>query len=225
MNDASLKYIEWGSDVHAPKDDRKKLAELVELQKKYRIECCSYGTYFKLGETPLSELEGYIEAASMLGTGVLRLWCGSKNSQEYDQEQKERLFAECKEAAKIAREHNAILCMECHERTYTNIKEAALELMQSVDSPSFRMYWQPNQFRSVEENCESAQLLKPYTCNVHVFNWQGNDHYDLNDGVDVWKRYLSCFDGERALLLEFMPDDRIESLVSQADALRKIAEV
>ena len=50
-----LTCIEWGSDVHAPKDDRARLLEIQRLQESYGITCCSYGTYFKLGVHPMEE--------------------------------------------------------------------------------------------------------------------------------------------------------------------------
>ena len=46
--DAGLRVIEWGSDVHAPKDKKDRLEEIVQLQERYGIRCCSYGTYFYL---------------------------------------------------------------------------------------------------------------------------------------------------------------------------------
>ena len=36
------------------------------------------------------------------------------------------------------------------------------------------------------------------------------------------KRYLTAFTTPRTLLLEFMPDDRLESLPTEAEALRAI---
>ena len=59
--------------------------------------------------------------------------------------------------------------------------------------------------------------------NVHVFNWKGTEKYPLKDGGDIWRTYLSCFDGGKNLLLEFMPDDKLESLKAEAEALREIA--
>ena len=223
MQKAGLSYIEWGSDVHAPKDDIAALEEIVNLQKKYSIECCSYGTYFRLGVTSIDELEGYINAAKILGTDILRLWCGDKDSEEYTVDEKEKLFDECKKAAKIAEKHNVKLCMECHNWTYTNTRKSAMELISEVASPAFRMYWQPNQFRTQEENIEYAKALSRYTEHIHVFNWKREEHFPLELGIDVWKKYLAEFEGERALLLEFMPDNEIESLKIEAEALRKIA--
>lgn len=224
MQKAGLSVIEWGSDVHAPYDDFEKIRDIVKLQQKYGITCSSYGTYFSIGFTPAEELRGYIAAAKMLGTNILRLWCGKKNWEDYTAEEKEVLFAECRLLASIAQEEQVILCMECHNNTFTNTKEGALELMQAVDSENFRMYWQPNQFRSQEENLAYATLLGPYTVHMHVFNWEGSDKYPLNLAVDTWKKYLECFPAcdNRAFLLEFMPDNQLESLTAEAEGLRQI---
>ena len=99
MNDAGLSYIEWGSDVHCPPE---KAEALAALQARYGIKCCSYGTYFRLGVTPICELEPYIKAAKALGADVLRLWCGNKNSEDYSHAEKETLFALCRQAAETA---------------------------------------------------------------------------------------------------------------------------
>jgi len=221
MKAADLKVIEWGSDVHCPP---KKAWEIAELQKLYGIECCSYGTYFRLGVTPICELEEYINAAKVLGADVLRLWCGDENSEDYSNEQKELLFGECKTAAKIAKAKGVTLCMECHNKTYTNVKESALELMRAVNSKHFRMYWQSNQFKSEEENIAYAKQISNSTVNIHVFNWKGKEKYPLRYAKDIWKSYLSFFDDNKNLLLEFMPDDKIESLKTEAEALKEIAK-
>ncbi len=225
MKEAGLSCIEWGSDVHAPCDDRKRLEELVRLQKEYDINCCSYGTYFRIGTSPLKELDKYITAAKLLETDIVRLWCGNKNSEDYADGEKEALFAACQAAEKIAKPRGVKICIECHNGTFTNTKESSLELMKTVNSDHFCMYWQPNQFRTAKENIEYATLLSKYTEHIHVFNWEGKTHYPLIDAVSVWKEYLKCFSGGRTLLLEFMPDNRIESLPTEAKALYQIAEV
>ncbi|MBQ8358413.1 MAG: sugar phosphate isomerase/epimerase [Oscillospiraceae bacterium] len=216
---AGLKMIEWGSDVHAPRDQIDRLEEIVQLQKKYGVGCCSYGTYFYLGRDPVEQIPEYINAAKTLGTDTLRLWCGTKSPQEYTQEEKEALFADCRRAAKMAEEQGVTLCMECHIRTFTETKESALELLAAVNSPAFRMYWQPNQFRSIEENVEYAKALKDYIDHIHVFQWKGTDRFPLAEGVNEWKSYLKEIPGEHMLLLEFMPDNKVESLPAEAQAL------
>lgn len=189
------------------------------MQKKLGITCSSYGTYFKIGRDEQAELEKYIRAAKMLGTNVLRLWCGTKGSASYSEMEKSELFVICRELAHIAEKNGVTLCMECHNGTMTDDAQAALELMTAVNSPYFRMYYQPNQFRSVDENLEYAMMLAPYTEHIHVFNWEGVNRYPLCDGITQWRRYLSAFEGDHAILLEFMPDDKIESLPAEANAL------
>lgn len=229
MVDARLTCIEWGSDIHAPCNDAEKLKYVAELQEKYNIECVAYGTYFRLGVTPIDELPAYIEAAKILKTNILRLWCGNLGFDEYNQntEAKKKLFEDSKAAAKIAEKAGVTLCLECHNNTYTDVKEGSYEIINAVSSPNFKMYWQPNQFKSLDENLKMAELLAPYTTNIHVFNWVGKENFQrdelpLEGAIDTWRKYLSYFTGEHALLLEFMPDNRIESLKREAEALFEI---
>jgi len=221
MKAAGLSVIEWGSDVHCPPE---KAEEIAELQKQYGIACCSYGTYFCLGVTPICELAAYIKAARTLGTDILRLWCGDKNSEDFTEREKEALITDCKAAAEIAEAEGVTLCMECHNKTYTNAKEASLELMQAVGSENFRMYWQPNQLRTEAENIAYAGLLASYTEHIHVFNWKGKEKYPLHDAKALWQKYLGCFGADKTLLLEFMPDGKIETLKTEAKALKEIVK-
>ena len=221
MTKCGLEYIEWGSDVHVPPE---KAEEIAALGEEFGIKCSSYGTYFRLGVTPIGELEKYIYAAKTLGTDILRLWCGDKNSGDYSAEEKAELFSACAEAALLAKKHGVTLCMECHNYTYTNTKESAAELMSAVDSDNFKMYWQPNQYVSKEENLAYARLLSEKTVHLHVFNWSGDEKFPLGGAVELWKEYLSCFSGERILLLEFMPNGELSSLKTETESLKEIAE-
>jgi len=207
----SLEYIEWGSDVHLP----------VGKSIMSDIPMSSYGTYFRLGANPISELKGYIDTAKANNTDILRLWCGGVGSSETPD--KKALFQECRDAAKLAEAEGVMLCMECHMNTFTDTPESARELMEEISSPAFRMYWQPNQYRSVEKNIYSAKTLSSWVENIHVFNWEGERHLPLGEAQDVWKRYLECFE-KGVLLLEFMPDNRLETLPVEAESLMRILE-
>lgn len=217
---AGLCCVEWGSDVHAPCTDTTRLMEIAEMQKAYGIACSSYGTYFHLGETPIEELESYITAAKKLGTDILRLWCGTKSGEEYSDLEKQKLFDQCRYAAQMAEKAGVTLCMECHSGTYTQRLQDALALMREISSPHFRMYWQPFQWQSVEENLTYAKAIAPFTHHIHVFQWKGKERFSLHDGLTEWREYLNEFPAPRTLLLEFMPDDAIATLSKEADALK-----
>ncbi len=224
MVEAELFTVEWGSDVHAPPSDETVLKKIASLQKEAGVTCCSYGTYFRLGVMHAAELPAYIRAAAVLGTNVLRVWCGDKNPGDYAPDARDRLFSACREAAKIAEQSGVTLCLECHGGTYTATRAGAEEVLRAVSSPAFRTYWQPNQFRTEEENLDYAAALAPQARHVHVFQWVGKDRFSLETGIAAWKRYLHALGSPRHLLLEFMPDDEIGSLKREAAALRKIME-
>jgi sugar phosphate isomerase/epimerase len=219
---ANLRYIEWGSDVHAPANDIANLKKIKVLQEENGIICSSYGTYFVIGESSPDELHGLINAAKILGTNILRLWCGNKNFEDYSEAERTSFLALCKDYALIAEKNEVYLCMECHNNTFTNCLEGAKRLMESVNSKNFLMYWQPNQFLSFQENTEYAKEISPYTKVIHVFNWLKKEKFPLADGIDTWAEYLKFFPENILCLLEFMPDNNILSLPVEADALKKI---
>ena len=222
--DAGLSRIEWGSDVHAPFDDAERLSTIAACQRSAGLRCSSYGTYFVLGRDDPAVLSRYIAAAKCLDTSVLRLWCGTKGSSDYTPQELQALYEDCRSAASIAQAHGVTLCMECHNHTLTDTKESALALMEAISSPAFRMYCQPNQLRSEQENLQYLKLLRPYIVLVHVFQWKDVCRFPLADGIEVWKAYLRTLKKETTLLLEFMPDDQPQSLPIEAAALRKIIE-
>ena len=94
--------------------------------------------------------------------------------------------------------------------------------METVNSKHLGMYWQPNQYRSFEENMEYARAISRCVTQIHVFNWEEKNRYPLADAVKIWSSYLSCFEGDHTLLLEFMPNNLPEELSAEAEALRLI---
>jgi sugar phosphate isomerase/epimerase len=194
----------------------------VALQAAYGIGCSSYGTYFRIGETPMTELVHYVHAAKALGTNLLRLWCGTKSGKDMTAAEREALLAACREATAIAAAHGVTLCMECHRKTFTENPDDAVWLMQAVNSPHFRMYWQPFQWQTAAENLENAKKLAPYATHIHVFNWKGDRKLPLCEAISEWQQYLSHFPAPRTLLLEFMPNGTIEELPAEAEALKTI---
>lgn len=216
---SGLSHIEWGSDVHVKANDKETLSAVLTLQKESGIICSSYGTYFKLGVHDTNELPSYVETAKALGTSILRIWGGDKDFAKMSEADRAHFLSEGKKAAAIAEKYGVTLCLECHNGTVTDCLDGAKFIIGGVDSPAFQMYWQPNQYKSIEENLAYAEWAAPYTKVIHVFNWQENLRFPLGEAIELWKRYLSCFDGSQSLLLEFMPNNKIEELQEEAKAL------
>ncbi|MBO5897634.1 MAG: TIM barrel protein [Clostridia bacterium] len=224
--DAGLSCIEWGSDVHAPACDAERLADIVAYSRERGIECCSYGTYFRLGLQPLDELVPYIAAARLLGTDVLRIWAGNKNYTDMTEVERAALIDEARRAAALAAREGIVLCLEWHTQTMTNCLDGALALIESVDSPALRLYWQPSQYRPFAHNLAEARRVAPYVVNLHVFAWELASgkliRQALSDGREAWTQYLACFDGTQHALLEFVPDDDPALLSREAATLRAL---
>lgn len=222
--EAGLEGIEWGSDVHAPVNEIDVLKGIAQRQKQLGLRCAAYGTYFRLGVTPLEQLADYIRAAELLDTDVLRIWCGDRPSCEYSREERERLFELAAAAAQMAERAGVRLCTEFHHHTFTDECLAVEEIIRAADSKAWRTYWQPNQYRTWQENRLTAGLLAPYVENYHVFSWRREDRFPLLAQQREWAEYFDMADknGPAYALLEFMPDDRIETLPREAEGLRTL---
>lgn len=219
-----LTCIEWGSDIHAPCRDLEQVKEIVRMQQDSGISCSSYGTYHRVGVHKPDDVVQYIEPAKLLGTNTIRLWCGNRHPGDYAAIELNGIYDECRYLAEIAKENDVVFCVECHDWTLTESKESSLALMEAIDHPNFKMYWQPNQWVSEEENLVFAKLVSPYTENIHVFNWRGRDRFPLFEAAEIWKQYLHYFTGNRTLLLEHMYDEQLETLRAEADALACIVK-
>ena len=123
---------------------------------------------------------------------------------------------------KEAKAAGMTLCTEFHHHTFTDEALAVKELLEAVDLPSLKTYWQPNQYRTAEENLLTAQILAPFTENVHVFAWHRENRFPLSHDKAYWSKYFSELKAAHFALLEFMPDDNIKSLAAESEALREL---
>ena len=218
--ESRLDAIEWGSDVHAPCNNPSVLKEINKMCREEGILISSYGSYYRIGKDRPEDIEPYLEAANLLGTDCIRVWCGEKGSAEIGSDGLSALADQGRKTAEIAEKAGIQLCLECHPFTLTDDYEVSRRYISEVGSPFLRMYWQPNQFKSEEYNVKSASALAEITRNIHVFHWDSEyKKYPLKEGTEIWKKYLSCFGGDHTLILEFMHDDRIESLKETAATL------
>lgn len=225
---AGLTQIEWGSDVHAPAGDLGKARYLNTFMAQNGLSAPSYGSYYRLGteSDPASAILPYLASAKALGASVIRLWGGTCGSADLTDSQFHALVREGQVLARLAAEQGLALALECHNNTLTDDYACALRYMNAVAHPAMKMYWQPNQRKSYAYNLEAADALAPHTTHIHVFSWDMIDgeliRCPLAHHTDRWQAYLDFFrkqGGDHALLLEFMHDNRIETLAETARTL------
>ena len=138
--------------------------------------------------------------------------------------ERQNLLAESIKATEIAKKHSVVLCLECHKNSFTENLEDALWLIESVNSENFKTYWQPFQWQTEKENLIYAKGISKHTKHIHVFNWKGTLKLPLSLATIEWKNYLKNFRVPKTLLLEFMPNDKAEEVLIEANSLRGIIE-
>lgn len=224
MRRCGLTEVEWGSDVHVPVGDTERARQVRLLTEENGLHVAAYGSYYYLcsGE----DFHPYLENARILNTNVIRVWGGKKGSAELTGEDWYALVADARRIAKMAAPYGITITLECHNNSVTDTADSAKRFLDAVQEPNLKMYWQPNQKYSHEVNVEAAKLLSSDTVNIHVFAWElcGDEllRYPLTAHADRWQEYFRIFreDGtDHTAMLEFMPDDRIESLAEEAAAL------
>lgn len=222
---AGLDGIEWGADVHLPAGDTAAAAALGRETRAAGLQVLGYGGYCRLGCDDDAAFEALLASAAALGARQVRIWGGERPAAEVSDAQWQQMVDQARRLAQKAAVQGLVLSLECHPGTLTEDYTAALRFWQQVDSPALRLYWQPNQYKGEEYDLLALRAMAPAVTNVHVFAWDGDQRLPLAGRNEAWHKRLTILeenapaDEDHALLLEFMPDDRLESLPEEARVL------
>ena len=220
--EVGLGGVEWGSDVHVPVGDLGHASRVGQMTCAAHLRTVSYGSYFKAGYSDPASFADVIATAKALGAPNIRIWAGERGSEA--EENRTAVADSIRACAAACADAGMTVSLEFHPGTLTDHYESARRLVDEVAHDNLRLYWQPNQYCAEEENLQYAAAIAPYTVNIHVFNWKQNERFPLSQAKTCWQGYLRQFDRSQILLLEFMPDDRIDSLPAEANALKEIAK-
>lgn len=221
--DNGLSCIEWGSDIHAPKDDLANIDRIRKLTEDAGLSCSSYGTYFNIVKDQPEDIRAYITAAKRLGVSTLRIWC-SGHPYELPEEEIQNRYDVCRQIAKIAEEENVLICAECHSGNLTHDEKSSIAFMEALNTPHFRMYWQPCELLNMEENVAFIQGVLPYVTNVHVYHYTNKAHHPLAEGQTQWAAYIKALGTDRLFIIEHLPEHDPALLPQQAATLKAILQ-
>lgn len=223
-NQAHLEAIEWGGDVHVPPRGGN-AAEICRMTEDHGLTISSYGSYYRVTQ-PLDDLRACLDTACELNTGVVRIWCGVKGSQDAESERR-FIVDQLMKCAEEARSRRLTLALEYHGNTLTDDRSSVQRLTEETAPAAdcLKFYWQPRFDWSEPEILASLDDVRSRLSHLHVFTWRfdenGCTRLPLADREALWRSVFSSIQDKHYALMEFVPDDADAALLRDAAALNE----
>lgn len=220
---ADVRYIEWGADIHVKnREDARKARALCD---EHSIKVCSYGSYFRVGESDVDSWRELCETASILGASSVRVWLGNQNSEDTDASTYHRLLEDCRKICDIAAEYNILVSPECHDHTLNNNTDAFLKFYAALRRDNFRTYFQSRYLR-YDYDVDRIERTYGYIENVHVsYRDLRIEQEGKSEDKDYLDRLLRLFADkgfEGIVMIEFTEDSSEESFYEDVKKIRII---
>lgn len=162
---AGVDYIEWGGDVHVRTSEE--ALEAKRICDENGIKICSYGSYYRVGCRDGKKWEEICIIASGMGASSVRVWLGSKNSEDTSADEYTVLLEDLKSMCSVAEKYNLTVCPECHDNTFNNNTDAFLKIRKELGADNFKTYFQSRYFR-FDYDIDRIGRTFDYIENVHV---------------------------------------------------------
>lgn len=226
--EARLDVLEWGGDIHVPAGDIAHARDVRRWTEDAGLYCAAYGSYYRLGqgEATGTAFEPIVETAVALGAPTIRVWTGTKGSDETTAVERKAIVEDARRCADLAWARGVTVSLEYHGGTLTDRRESVRSLMEEVSAPGLEFLWQPTNEAPEEECVERLIEVLPRLRHVHVFHWwpSAADRRPLVEGEACWKQYLQVLRKKGTpvpCLLEFVRDDSPEQFLQDAATLRR----
>ena len=227
VQQSGLDGIEWGGDVHVKPGEGALAREVGDRTRQAGLQVLSYGSYLHVDgpEHIAEDFKPVLQSALALSAPVIRVWPGGREPDRADEAYYDRNAEALRIIGEMAGQHGLTVATEYHRGTLTQNAESAQKLMQRIDSPYVKTYWQPNPDITAADNRHEAAAMRPYLANVHVFCWtKGNERHPLAQGDADWRAYLQALelDPQRQhAIIEFVKDDSPARFLEDAETLRR----
>ncbi|WP_306061575.1 sugar phosphate isomerase/epimerase family protein [Natronococcus wangiae] len=167
--DAGYDGVEvWGKD-HVGDGNPETCRSIRDAARAASVEIPVYGSYLRVGAPDFDDLlEREFEIARRLEADLIRVWAGSQEYGDHDDEHWDRAVEDLSRASRHAADRDLGVTVEKHANTLTNDGEGARRLVEAVDRENCRLNWQPAFSMAPDVLVEEAKDLAPISNNVHV---------------------------------------------------------
>lgn len=224
---AGLEAIEWGGDVHVPHDDVAQAQLVRQMTADAGLTVAAYGSYYRVGHDDVP-FTAVLDSAVTLGAPTIRVWAGKIGSAQADAAYWARVIEDSRSIGDLAQQAGITVAYEYHGNTLTDSSASALRLLEAVDHPNVKIYWQPSEAASPDENLAGLNAILPWLVNVHVFSWRDVDgqheRMPLAAQAGDWAQYLSPITAtgrDHYAMLEFVKDDEPRNFLTDAETLKQ----
>jgi 3-dehydroshikimate dehydratase len=224
---SGLKGIEWGGDVHVPHGNLHAAREVGHMTREAGLTVAAYGSYYRVGcqgQEGVPDFRDVLETALELEAPLIRVWAGNIGSERADQRVCDRAVEDSIRIGDMAKGEDIIVAYEYHSDTLTDTLESNQRLINEVNHPNVRSYWQPLAHHDIKNRMDGLEQILSRLENVHVYHWIDGDRLPLEDGYQEWRQYLRLLrdiPGQHYALIEFVKGDRAEQFLEDAETLKR----
>lgn len=234
VQQAGLEAIEWGGDVHVPHGEVLRAAHVRQMTVDAGLRLPSYGSYYRVGHEDPKTFDNILQTALELGASLIRVWAGKRGSADADDAYWEQVVTDSRQIASLAEQEGLMIAYEFHRDTLTDTNASARQLLERVDHPAVKIYWQPRSHATVEENLQALETILPWLTHVHVASEhtvkddnQATERLPLAATVDQWQRYVEIIGAsgrDHHAFIEFVLGDTPEQFLEDAQTLKTLVD-
>ncbi len=219
----------WGKEPHmGPEYDADRTARLRRAIEERGLSVAAFGSYVKPEMEDFPRLsQAALRIAAGLGAKVVRIWAGGGPSKTARPEAYAFAAEKIRDMCDRARGLGLTLAFEFHDNSLCDTARSALRLLEEVDRPNLKTYFQPSRRPDADDPYEAAEALAGSVVNVHAQNWTsdaarapiGRGAVDYARVAQILRR--GGFDGY--LEIEFLrEEDKLAALAEDAAFLNSL---
>jgi sugar phosphate isomerase/epimerase len=227
---ANLRGIEWGGDIHVPPGVKQTAREVAQLTRDHGLSVASYGSYYRAGTG--ADFAPVLESALELDAPSIRVWAGEASA-NCDAARRDEIIQDLYTITIQAAKNGIAVATEYHSGTLTDTLASASLMLEETAEWGLKTLWQPLVFGGeniIEENLTELRKVRARLLNVHVYHWiQDGEEIDrrpLSEGRAAWQSYFAELQNHDTwALLEFVRDGSAPQFLDDAHVLNELIAV